>query len=214
MSSFSIRSVISALLKTPKKLKRVAKALSEALLLSPTPSPSKHRRGKRARVEPVLAPGLAKEDTPLLFDLPPDIPPLELFKNDDRPKELLRTSATVTPRTKTAVCIEARRKKDIERYESGLLDKGFKVNFQPPNSPDLNVLDLGVWRGLQAEVDKLQRDKRNNPDVLTATCFEAWRKWGDEKQAEHINIWKRMMEQYRICCRMGGGTRIWRRRGH
>ena len=47
------------------------------------------------------------------------------------------------------------RKEDIERYESGLLDKGFKVNFQPSNSPDLNVLDLGVWRGLQAEVDKL-----------------------------------------------------------
>ncbi|GMH94286.1 hypothetical protein TrST_g13698 [Triparma strigata] len=106
------------------------------------------------------------------------------------------------------------RKEDIEIYESGLLDKGFKVNFQPSDSPDLNVLDLGVWRGLQAEVDKLQRDKRNNPDVLTATCFEAWRKWGDEKQAEHINIWKRMMEQYRICCRMGGGTRIWRRRGN
>ncbi|GMH94284.1 hypothetical protein TrST_g13698 [Triparma strigata] len=56
------------------------------------------------------------------------------------------------------------RKEDIEIYESGLLDKGFKVNFQPSDSPDLNVLDLGVWRGLQAEVDKLQRDKRNNPD--------------------------------------------------
>ena len=73
-------------------------------------------------------------------------------------------------------------KECIKRYESGLLDKGFKVNFQPPNSPDLNVLDFGVWRGLQAEVDKLHRAKKNNPDVLTATCLEAWRKWGDEKQ--------------------------------
>ena len=62
-------------------------------------------------------------------------------------------------------------------------------------------------RGLQAEVDKLQRDKRNNPDVLTATCFEAWRKWGDEKQAEHINIWKRLMDQYRICIKMGEGDK-------
>ena len=99
------------------------------------------------------------------------------------------------------------RKEDIERYKSGLLDKGFKVNFQPPNFPDLNVLDLGLWRGLQAEVDKLQRDKRNNPDVLTATCFKAWRKWGDEKQAEHINIWKRLMDQYKICCIMKGGNK-------
>mmetsp|Transcript_5243 Transcript_5243/g.9559 ORF Transcript_5243/g.9559 Transcript_5243/m.9559 type:complete len:186 (+) Transcript_5243:64-621(+) len=98
-------------------------------------------------------------------------------------------------------------KECIKRYESGLLDKGFKVNFQPPNSPDLNVLDFGVWRGLQAEVDKLHRAKRNNPDVLTATCLEAWRKWGDQKQAEHINIWKRMMDQYKICIKMEGGNK-------
>ena len=98
MSSFSIPSMFSALLKTPKKLKRVAKALSEALLSTPTPSPSKRRRGKRARVEPVLEPGLAEEDTPSLFHPPPDISPKKLFENDNRAKELLRTSAILIQR--------------------------------------------------------------------------------------------------------------------
>mmetsp|Transcript_5242 Transcript_5242/g.9557 ORF Transcript_5242/g.9557 Transcript_5242/m.9557 type:complete len:132 (+) Transcript_5242:64-459(+) len=40
-------------------------------------------------------------------------------------------------------------KECIKRYESGLLDKGFKVNFQPSNSLDLNVLDLGVCGGFR-----------------------------------------------------------------
>lgn len=99
--------MLTSLLKAPKKLKRAAKALAEALKSNPSPSPSKRKEKKRARVGPVLAPGAAKENTPSLFHPPLDITPKKLFDNDVRSSEELRASATVTPRTKALVVLRA-----------------------------------------------------------------------------------------------------------
>ena len=48
------------------------------------------------------------------------------------------------------------------------------VEWQPPNSPELNLLDLGVWMALQSVVKKEHRGKLVNKDVLADTVYKAF----------------------------------------
>jgi len=51
---------------------------------------------------------------------------------------------------------------------------------QPPRSPDLNILDLGIWASLRVAVDKLKHDKGVlYPTVseIIQCCQDAWAKW-------------------------------------
>ena len=57
----------------------------------------------------------------------------------------------------------------IAAYRKMLKDKfNIELVCQPPNSPESNVLDLGIWRSLQAVVDRLGRVTRHNSDALHA----------------------------------------------
>ena len=49
-----------------------------------------------------------------------------------------------------------------------------QVTWQVPNSPETNMLDLGIFRALQSAVEKLHRDLVMVPDVLAATVERAF----------------------------------------
>jgi len=56
----------------------------------------------------------------------------------------------------------------------------FEFVAQPPQSPDLNVLDLGVWTSLQVAVDELKHERTSVlPTVseLFDCCIDAWSRW-------------------------------------
>jgi hypothetical protein len=48
------------------------------------------------------------------------------------------------------------------------------IKFQPPCSPEVNALDLGIWMSLQSTVEHRNRDRRRHTDALAATVQEAW----------------------------------------
>ena len=48
---------------------------------------------------------------------------------------------------------------------------------QIPNSPGTNMLDLGVWRSLQAQTKILGYHKRQDPDAIANTVMQAWKGW-------------------------------------
>ena len=62
-------------------------------------------------------------------------------------------------------------KKDIkEQYVKILKDKyNVEVEWQIPNSPDTNMLDLGMWLCLQSKVEVQHKRKVMNKDVLAHT---------------------------------------------
>lgn len=66
--------------------------------------------------------------------------------------------------------------KDTKKEFVSELKKWFNitVEWQVPNSPDTNLLDLGYWATLQAMVERMHRLKRMDPDVLAETVYEAF----------------------------------------
>jgi hypothetical protein len=95
----------------------------------------------------------------------------------------------------------------IEEIRVALAALGIDLVCQPANSPEFNVLDLGVWRGLQALVNKLMRDVRDDADVLWANVQKAWTQWGDTKKDSHVKIWKRLEVNAENCLEAKGGNR-------
>jgi len=63
----------------------------------------------------------------------------------------------------------------IAPYRSDLLDKyNVEIIFQIPRSPYTNVLDLGVWMSLQAQVERQHYVKRCNADALVNSVMKLW----------------------------------------
>lgn len=63
----------------------------------------------------------------------------------------------------------------IKTYSRWLKEKcNIRLEFQPSNSPESNMLDLGVWRSLQSHVEKLHFRKRLNSEALHNTVGHAW----------------------------------------
>lgn len=56
-----------------------------------------------------------------------------------------------------------------------------KLTHQPPNSPDGNPLDLGVWRSLQSAVEKLHFRQRKSKDALDNTMRRAWAEYSPQR---------------------------------
>jgi hypothetical protein len=64
-----------------------------------------------------------------------------------------------------------------KEYVSILFNKfNILVIWQIPNSPETNMLDLGVWRTIQAMVEYLHRQRRMDTDVLALSVEEAFKK--------------------------------------
>ena len=50
------------------------------------------------------------------------------------------------------------------------------VEFQPPRSPELNLLDFGLWMSMQSAVEKLiaRNDFRESADAIYSACREVF----------------------------------------
>lgn len=60
---------------------------------------------------------------------------------------------------------------------------------QPPRSPDLNVLDLGIWTSLQVAVEKLRRTKgiaHPTTAEIVQCCQTAWTTWDATEKLNSI----------------------------
>jgi hypothetical protein len=63
----------------------------------------------------------------------------------------------------------------IAQYTSILHDQyNISVIHQPPRSPDTNALDLGLWRSLQAHVERANRDRIISTDSLAQSTRDGW----------------------------------------
>jgi hypothetical protein len=63
-----------------------------------------------------------------------------------------------------------------EQYTPQLLENhNIIIKWQPPRSPELNVLILGLWISLQLAVEKKQQEQRRMTDALAVSVQEAWR---------------------------------------
>ena len=66
---------------------------------------------------------------------------------------------------------------------------GIDLVCQTPNSPEFNVLDVGVWMSIQSRVDKLHRSLREDPVVLYETVCKAWDDYGERKSESLKRVW-------------------------
>ena len=60
---------------------------------------------------------------------------------------------------------------------------------QPPNSPDLNVLDLGAWCSLQVAVECLRGERTTNvltEDEILNACLKGWDEWEGKEKLEKL----------------------------
>jgi hypothetical protein len=64
----------------------------------------------------------------------------------------------------------------LEQYNVILLYQGL-------HSPEMNALNLGLWRSLQSEVEKLHRDKRTDANAIANSVQQAWNHLPSEKIA-------------------------------
>ena len=64
-----------------------------------------------------------------------------------------------------------------EQYKQQMLAKyNIIVEFQPPRSPELNLLDLGLWVSMQSAVEKLisRNDFRESADAIYSACKQVF----------------------------------------
>ena len=93
-----------------------------------------------------------------------------------------------------------------KEYREFLRDKfNIILIFQIPNSPETNLLDLGVWRALQALVEKMSFRERYDPDVLAATVAQAWIEFSSEPIEKVYQRWELVL---RLICLDQGGNRF------
>ena len=63
-----------------------------------------------------------------------------------------------------------------KQYEKILMDEyNVLIEWQVPNSPETNMLDLGVWVSLQSIVENIHKGKVMQSDVLSQSVEEAFR---------------------------------------
>ena len=68
-------------------------------------------------------------------------------------------------------------KEAIVEYKNNLQENfNIQLVFQVPRTPYSNVLDLGVWCGLQAAVEKTHFMRRCEVNVLVRSVYETWEK--------------------------------------
>ena len=83
----------------------------------------------------------------------------------------------------------------VSQYKEFLWNE-FKVNVinQIPNSPETNMLDLGAWMSIQAQVQKEHFRKVKRQDALAASVETAWEGFGNKTTLAKIHErWKKVM---------------------
>ena len=78
-----------------------------------------------------------------------------------------------------------------KQYESILKEEfGIIIEWQVPNSPETNMLDLGVWMALQSLVEKLHFGKVMQSDELTKTVMDAFSRISGDILTRVYERWK------------------------
>jgi hypothetical protein len=86
-------------------------------------------------------------------------------------------------------------KRAKEEYVSILLKKNkVFVEWQIPNLPESNLLDLGFWTTHQSIVDRLHRLKRMDVEALSCTIQEAFRMIDIEKITRIYEQWEYILD--------------------
>ena len=91
-------------------------------------------------------------------------------------------------------------------------DYNIVLKHQVPNSPETNLLDLGVWRSLQSKVEKMSYRHRQDPDVLAKTAQKTWAELPASVMDKVYRKWKRVV-QYLIPLDDGGNRYVEQCRG-
>ena len=83
-------------------------------------------------------------------------------------------------------------KTEIKRQYETILKQEFEISieWQVPNSPETNMLDLGVWMALQSLVEKLHMGKVMQSDELTRTVFNSFGRISQEIFTKVYERWK------------------------
>ena len=74
---------------------------------------------------------------------------------------------------------------------------------QIPQSPDTNVLDLGIWMSLQSAVEKCHRLRRGDKESLDASVMKVWKDVANEEA--FTKVFDRLKVNY-ACIEKFGGT--------
>ena len=84
------------------------------------------------------------------------------------------------------------------------------VDWQVPNSPETNMLDLGIWMNLQNIVEKVHKANNtgtSDPDDLDESVMKAWNVFGGTlKMREVANRWKLVLDL--IIADNGGNDKV------
>ena len=68
------------------------------------------------------------------------------------------------------------------------------IEWQAPNSPETNLLDLGgAWVTIQSVVEWMHRQRLMNADVLAGTVFEAWDAFDARKLSNISGRWEKVL---------------------
>ena len=67
---------------------------------------------------------------------------------------------------------------------------------QIPQSPETNVLDLGIWMSLQSAVEKCHRLRRGDNDALRATIMKVWKDVASEEA--FVKVFERLKKNYAV----------------
>jgi hypothetical protein len=90
-----------------------------------------------------------------------------------------------------------------KQYVSILMNEyKIQVEWQIPNSPETNLLDLGFWATLQAIVERMHRLKRMDTDALARTVNECFDMVESEKIDRIYDRWEYVLD----LIIQGGGT--------
>ena len=75
-----------------------------------------------------------------------------------------------------------------ETYTDLLKDKyNIEIIWQPPRSPETNLLDLGVWMSLQSRTEKLAYELKNTREAIWEAAYNAFLLMKPEKLTNVVN---------------------------
>ena len=83
-------------------------------------------------------------------------------------------------------------KTEIKKQYETILKEEFhiQIEWQVPNSPETNMLDLGVWVALQSLVEKLHRNKVMQADELSKTVMSSFNQISHDILTRVYNRWR------------------------
>ena len=86
-------------------------------------------------------------------------------------------------------------KTEVKREYEKILKEEFNVcvEWQVPNSPETNMLDLGVWASLQSKVEILHRGKVMQSDELSKTVHQAFNEITSDVLTKVHERWKMVL---------------------